>query len=187
MRLLVDGHNLIGQMPDIRLDDPHDEAKLAMQIKRFCMRHRHHCTIVFDNGVPGGLSRLSNSQVTVIFAPPGTPADRLLIARIRRASDPASLVVVTSDRAIIAEAQNRKMRVIRSSDFVQILYTPTRAPVEDEDTNPVITAEEVAYWLVIFGESLPDSPEIPEKTASAAPAKAAKKIAPPPKKRRRKR
>ncbi len=152
MRLLVDGHNLIGQMRDIRLDDPHDEAKLAARLKTYCMRHHRYCTLIFDNGLPGGLSKLSNSQVQVIFAPHGVTADRLMIDRIRKIADPNSVRIVTSDRAIIAIAQQRKMRVILSADFADMLIAPTHAPIDDEEPNPVVTASEVEYWLKRFGE-----------------------------------
>ena len=153
MQLLVDGHNLIGQMRDIQLDDPHDEARLAMRLKQYCMRYRHHCTVIFDNGMPGGLSKLSNSNVSVIFAPHRVTADQLIIRRIRTLSDVSGIAVITSDRAIISEAERRKLTVIRSPDFVTALNAPARARLNidaGEDANPVITAAEVAYWLEQF-------------------------------------
>ena len=156
MRLLVDGHNLIGQMRDIRLDDPHDEARLATRLKQYCMRYRHHCTVIFDNGLPGGLSRLSNSYVVVIFAPHGVTADRLLIRRIRALTDITGIAIVSSDRAIVREAERRSVQVIRSSDFAAALAAPLRSAHDEDagaDVNPVITAAEVAYWLEQFRES----------------------------------
>jgi predicted RNA-binding protein with PIN domain len=154
MQFLIDGHNLIGQMHDIRLDDPNDEAKLAARLKSFCMRNGHHCTLLFDNGLPGGLSRLSNSLVRVIFAPPRTPADKLIIDRMRALSDVRAMVVVSSDRAIRAVAEQRGIRVIGSADFASALNAPARRTVKkDEDANPVVTAAEVDYWLKIFGDS----------------------------------
>jgi predicted RNA-binding protein with PIN domain len=164
MRLLVDGHNLIGQMRDIRLDDPHDEARLAARLKQYCMRYHHHCTVIFDNGLPGGLSRLSNSNVAVIFAPHGVTADKLLIRRIRTLSDITGIAVVTSDRAIVSEAQRRGVQVIRSGDFAAALAAPIRATLDEDsgaDANPVITAAEVAYWLEQFGRSPDDEEDNP--------------------------
>jgi predicted RNA-binding protein with PIN domain len=158
MRLLVDGHNLIGQMRDIRLDDPHDEARLAARLKQYCMRYRHHCTVIFDNGLPGGHSRLSSHYVAVIFAPHGVTADRLLIRRIRSLTDTVGVAIVTSDRAIVREAERKGVQVIRSQDFAAALTAPTRSAHDEDagaDANPVITAAEVAYWLEQF-ESLSD-------------------------------
>src|SRR5664279_5999824 len=93
---LVDGHNLIGQLRDLSLDDPYDEAKLAMAIRSYCMRSHKKATVIFDNGLPGGVSKqLSNSDCTVIFAPSGTQADTLLM---RRARD-MNCLLYTSDAA----------------------------------------------------------------------------------------
>ena len=38
MPFLIDGHNLIGRMPGISLDDPDDEARLVAQLRAFCAR-----------------------------------------------------------------------------------------------------------------------------------------------------
>jgi len=178
MQLLIDGHNLIGQMPDIRLDDPHDEAMLSFRLKQYCLRYHHHCTVIFDNGIVAGHSRLSSSQVTVIFAPRGVPADQLLIRRIRSLSDVAGMAIVTSDRAIVSEADRRKLTVIRSRDFATIISAPNQPVVEDvgENPNPIVTAAEVAYWLEAFGATVdqPD-PSVDQFLAFKQPLKPKKK------------
>ena len=33
MPYIIDGHNLIHYLDDIQLDDPHDEAKLALKLR----------------------------------------------------------------------------------------------------------------------------------------------------------
>src|SRR5262245_8805655 len=38
MHLLVDGHNLIGQMPGLSLADPDDEAQLVLLLRGYAMR-----------------------------------------------------------------------------------------------------------------------------------------------------
>ena len=48
MQWLIDGHNLIGQMPNLRLDDPDDEAKLLQYLRNFRARTGHRITVVFD-------------------------------------------------------------------------------------------------------------------------------------------
>ncbi len=47
MPLLIDGHNLIGRLPDLRLDDPDDEAKLVARLRTYCARTRKRITAVF--------------------------------------------------------------------------------------------------------------------------------------------
>jgi predicted RNA-binding protein with PIN domain len=86
MRYLIDGHNVIAQLPGININDPDDEAQLVMKLRGFCARTGKQVTVIFDGGIPGGFSpNLSNSQVTVRFASAEqTTADQILLNMIRR-------------------------------------------------------------------------------------------------------
>mgnify|MGYP001088374273 CR=1 FL=1 len=149
MPLLIDGHNLIGQMPDLHLDDPEDEAKLAARLRTYCARTGRRVTVVFDQGLPGGRSReLSGGGVEVVFASPGRSADGVLRERIRRARDPRGLIVVTSDQAIGAEARARGARVVRSEAFAAQLSAPPPAVETGPDRH--LSPQEVEEWLRVF-------------------------------------
>ena len=153
MSLLIDGHNLIGRgrLPDLRLDDPDDEAKLVARLRTYCARTGKRVTVVFDHGLPGGLSReLSGGGVKVVFASTGRTADGILRGRVRRARDPRGLTVVTSDRDVVAAAQARGARVMRSEEFAAQLSTPRSVEVEEKKKEN-LSAEEVKEWLQIFG------------------------------------
>jgi uncharacterized protein len=170
--LLVDGHNLIGQLQDLSLDDPYDEAKLTMAIRSYCMRSQSKATVIFDNGLPGGVSReLSSSAVTVIFAPPGTSADHLIMRRARDMLGP-SLVLVTSDRRIVRLAYAYGIETISSEEFALMIgFRPVEIEPEadrpatnprnvityEKNPNPVVTPQEVAYWLPIFKRRLAEA------------------------------
>src|SRR3954447_10908757 len=119
--LLVDGHNLIGQLQDLSLDDPYDEAKLSMAIRSYCMRSRSKATVIFDNGLPGGVSKqLSNSDCKVIFAPHGVSADTLLMRKAREILGP-SLILVTSDRRILRLAFAYGIETMSSPEFAILI------------------------------------------------------------------
>lgn len=149
MPLLIDGHNLIGQMPDLRLDDPEDEAKLVARLRSYCARTGRRVTVVFDQGVPGGRSReLSHGGVEVVFAPTGRSADGILRERIRRARDPRALVVVTSDHALVAAAEARGARVVRAETFAAQLSAPP--PAVESGPGERLSPQEVAEWLQVF-------------------------------------
>jgi predicted RNA-binding protein with PIN domain len=149
MPLLIDGHNLIGRLPDIRLDDPDDEAKLVARLRTYSARTGKRMTVVFDHGLPGGYSRqLSGGGVKVVFAAAGRSADGILRERIRRARDPRGLTVVTSDREVQAAAEARGVRVVCSDKFADQLSAPQTAPVEKDVR---LSAEEVEEWLKVFG------------------------------------
>lgn len=149
MPLLVDGHNLIGQMPDLRLDDPEDEAKLVARLRTYAARTGRRVTVVFDQGLPGGRSReLSGGGVEVVFASPGRSADGILRERIRRARDPRGLIVVTSDRAIAAAARASGMHVWRAEEFAAQLNPPP--PAVEPEPDERLSAQEVEEWLRVF-------------------------------------
>src|SRR5664279_1556818 len=158
MTYLIDGHNLIGQLPDISLRDPNDEAKLVQKLSGFAARTQKRCVVVFDSGLPGGKSRFSTSQVEVIFASAGRSADDVMKERIKRVRDPGQWVVVSNDRAVIDAARARRITILTSADFApQLRSTPTpltkqHAPDADagEASDVHVSAEEVEAWLEIF-------------------------------------
>ncbi|MGQ9888288.1 MAG: NYN domain-containing protein [Aggregatilineales bacterium] len=160
MPYLIDGHNVIGQMPDISLDDPNDEALLVQKLIAFNARTRQKCVVVFDHGVPGGLSRMSTKQVQVVFAPLRSSADLVMIERIGRAEDKASWTVVSSDRNVLDAARRNKMTVMRSADFVALLHSPqlAAAPADldaGEAADVQMSPDDVAAWLAFFNRGGP--------------------------------
>lgn len=153
MPYLIDGHNLIGQMPDIALDDPYDEAKLVQRLVGFAARERKKIIVIFDHGLPGGRSALSTHSVKVIFASAHqTSADKIIAERIRNIQDAANWTVVSSDREILLAAQKRGMRPFTASQFAQTLRRlPPSPPDPSENPNPTVKPEDVEEWLQIFG------------------------------------
>ena len=155
---LIDGHNLIGQLPDISLDDPDDEAKLVQKLIGFSARQKKKCVVIFDQGIVGGKSRLSPRGVEVIFASTNTNADALMIARIKAARDPRQWVVVSGDLVVLDAARSRKMQAIRSAEFAPLLR-PTHAADKDtkiDEGKPAdvyVSPAEVEAWLKLFKET----------------------------------
>jgi len=182
MHYLIDGHNLIGKLPDISLDDPNDEVKLVLRLKSWAAGGRkRRVTVIFDGGLPGGVARnLSGGPVKVLFAAQEQTADAWLIRRIRAAKNPAELTLISSDREVIAAANSRRVPVLRSEEFAgRLLPEPSRPSVE-EDTgkalpetkaDPRLTQSEIDEWMTMFGP-------VPE--ADSPPPRRSGKIAPKP-------
>jgi uncharacterized protein len=178
MHYLIDGHNLIAKLPDIDLNDPNDEVELILRLKSWAAASaKRKVTLYFDGGLPGGIEqRLSTSDIKVIFAPEGTTADSLIIKRIRKIQNPPEYTLVTSDQQIIAAAEKRRLRHLRSETFAanmgqdkQTRLAPPAPPSETD--SPKISEREVAEWLELFGPE----PEVPAKPKrSFTPKKAAK-------------
>ena len=166
MHYLIDGHNLIARMADIDLADPDDEAQLIMRLRRWIAGSRKRTvTVYFDGGLTGGRARdLSGQRLDVIFASHGRRADDLLVRRINRVQNPPEYTLVTADREIVAAAERRRMPLLSPEAFAAQLDETAlreRARSEPDPTpatdRPVLTEEEVALWLDIFGPE----PEVP--------------------------
>jgi predicted RNA-binding protein with PIN domain len=152
MAYLIDGHNLIGQLPDISLDDPDDEAKLVQKLIGFTARTDKRCVVVFDKGLPGGRSRMSTSQVEVVFANSRSDADRVMMERIQKAKDPGQWIVVSNDNAVLLAARQRKMKALKSAEFVTLIHPPPKPRRHEEDrlADVHLSPDEVEAWLRIF-------------------------------------
>jgi predicted RNA-binding protein with PIN domain len=154
MKWLIDGHNLIGQMPNIRLDDPHDEEKLLGYLRSFRARTGHSLTVVFDAGPTYQTgSNQKRGGITVQFVPSGQIADQILVRRIRKVKNPQEVMVVTSDQAVAQIARQAGIRVTPSGEFArQLLQMQTNPDGEDDQANVSLTANEVDEWLDIFNQ-----------------------------------
>ncbi len=139
MPLLIDGHNVIGQMAGLDLSEPDDEEELVRRVRRYCWRRGRRATIVFD---AHRSARLSQPPVQVIFAP---DADQAIIGRIRRARDPHGLIVVSSDHEIQDAARRRGARVMEAHTLAARL-TPS-PPKQWEKPERIESLEE---WLRLF-------------------------------------
>ena len=159
MPLLIDGHNLIGQIPGMSLADPDDEGDLVMLLRRYTTARRgRKVIVVFDHGVYGHPQRLDGYGVTCHFARSPQDADVQLIKRIRALKHPRDWTVVTSDRQVARAAEERGVRVISSHEFARQLTTSARRPAasQEERRDARLSEAEVEEWLRLFGES-PDN------------------------------
>jgi len=180
MLYLIDGHNVIAHIPDISLQDTHDEIHLVLRLRSWAAQdQRRQLVVYFDSGSPGGKApQLSNSQVQVRFAPTGIIADQLIIRQINRAANPAEITVVSSDNAILDAARGRKMPFLTAKQFVETMGSDSRPqPLPQERDEPQVDEDEVAEWLALFGpvpERKPPPPPTPpplQKSNPAAPEK----------------
>jgi uncharacterized protein len=155
MNLLIDGHNLIGQMPGIALSDPDDEAKLVLVLRRYSVQKRNRqVVVVFDNGVYGHPQSLDGYGITCHFARSPQDADTQLIRRINNLARPREWALVSSDRAVTSAANARGVRVIAAHTFAHQLMAstqkPQRAPEEKRDVR--LSEAEIRAWMREFGE-----------------------------------
>ncbi len=151
MPYLIDGHNLIGQFPDISLFDPNDEAQLVQKLAGFVARTQKRCVVVFDQGLPGGESRLSTWDVKVIFASHHSNADHVIMERIKRERNPKAWTVVSNDNDVLSMARRYRMDALRSSEFIQLMKRPPSKLSYGEGVDIRLSDDEVEEWMRLFG------------------------------------
>jgi uncharacterized protein len=149
MPILIDGHNLIGRMPALALDDPEDEAQLLALLRSYRVRTRKATTVVFDPGGAFSLPRTwRHGGVEVVFAAHGSSADEVIARRVRRSHDPSGITVVTSDRDLTREVMQYGARVMTAEAFIPELYAAGDGAAGDKPASP--SAAELEAWLALF-------------------------------------
>jgi predicted RNA-binding protein with PIN domain len=71
--------------------------------------------VVFDGHGPGADAEIASLHPRVVFAP---SADDWLLAAVREAADPASVVIVTADRQLADRARHRGAQVVSPRAFL---------------------------------------------------------------------
>lgn len=182
MPYLIDGHNVIAALPDIDLEEEHDEVKLVLKLRAWAGRVRRKAVVVFDSGIPGGYAPvLSNAEVKVVFAARRrTTADRIIKERLEHLPDAANWTVVSSDYEVLDNAQRIGARVLLAQEFAEQL---SQSPATGEEKPDRLSEKELAAWLQIFPETeTPEAPPqpLPSRTTSSQPVKRQGQKAPAP-------
>lgn len=149
MPVLIDGHNLIGKMPSISLQDPDDEEKLVATLIAYRARTGRAITVVFD---AGGIFALPETRryggVEVVYSRHGSDADAAIARRVRRSRDRKSWLVVTSDKELGGTVAALGARVQSAESFAAELDSLAVDTPNWKETPPA--PEEIESWLALF-------------------------------------
>ncbi|MBK8434632.1 MAG: NYN domain-containing protein [Chloroflexi bacterium] len=123
MIYLIDGHNLIGKMPDIKLADPNDEEKLVRRLHNWAAGDkRRQIELFFDSGDFGGWhTPITAPNIRVYYARQGQKADDLLIRALRVLKNRQAYTLITSDNEILAAARKRRVGYVLSEEFAALM------------------------------------------------------------------
>jgi predicted RNA-binding protein with PIN domain len=150
MPYIIDGHNLIGKIPGLRLDDLDDEQELIEILQSFCQQNGKDVEVYFDRAASGHSRASVHGRVIARFVRSGETADQAIARHLKRLGNSASnWTVVSSDNEVQNAARRARARVIDSTTFSRDL---TADPAGDESgESPHISADEVDEWLDMFG------------------------------------
>jgi hypothetical protein len=136
----VDGDNLLGAWPGRDRSDS-EKRELAREIGGWAAADRRRIVLVFDGTSP--VPALGGGA-DVRFAGGGRSADDLILALLRRETDPAGWTVVTNDRSLADRSRHAGARVERCDVFRKNLAA--RPAPEKPDRG------DIDYWLDLFGK-----------------------------------
>ncbi len=148
MPYLIDGHNLIGKMPDVSLDDIDDEAFLITTLENHFRSVRKNAVVFFDRGIIGSSHYNHHSaflRVRFIRAP--QTADQAMIQELFKLKGEArNYTVVSSDRWIIEQAQKTGAKVITSEEFSKMLHESYSSPQDRPENHD----NDMDFWMKLF-------------------------------------
>ncbi len=152
MPFIIDGHNLIGQLPDIQLDDPDDEAKLIARLQSFSARMGKRITVFFDRGTISMEDPPPTARgLEVVFVRPPRTADHAIRSTLKRLGGAAqNWTVVSSDRAVQGAARRAGARLMSSLQFARLLEAPGKPTAQPEKPDGIESEEEIAFWERLF-------------------------------------
>lgn len=152
MPFLIDGHNLIPKL-GLSLRSVDDEMELATILQAWSRAERTNAEVYFD-GAPAGQSGTRKwGRVAGHFVRLGTTADVAIRARLKSLGRAArNWTVVTSDRAVQAEARAAGAAVVSSEAFAARVKASTRAPAKRSAGEAAMSDAEVEEWLRLFRE-----------------------------------
>lgn len=157
MPYLIDGHNLIGKLPNINLEDFEDEKALIELLIPFCVAVEKKAEVYFDNA-PIGQSRAKvHGRVTARYVRSGETADQAIKRKLHNlGSDAATWTVVTSDRDVQSAAKRSYAKIIQSEDFAQHLMSDYTKKEKKKSDDPKLSTSEIDEWMDLFGASEED-------------------------------
>ena len=156
MPYLIDGHNLIPNIPGLSLQDLDDEIALIQVLQGFASQRKTRVEVYFDQAPAARAGSKSFGKVKAHFIRQGKTADRAIIQRLARLGKNAkNWTVVTSDREILVEAKSAHSQILTSAEFASGLKSVLSGISGESDKNdaPEISTGEVDYWLDQFNGS----------------------------------
>ena len=139
---IIDGNNVAGKFKLLGLE--HFDRKLLGLIQTWNITKQVKITVVFDGGELMGNKIAIDSNITTVYSPRDSfykDADDMIVEIVRRALlDPGeALILVTEDRELQKRAEKegeiakRKIKIIKSGDFIKRLEINLKEVDVDED------------------------------------------------------
>lgn len=162
MAILIDGLNLIYKFPELEelmYRGMLSEARrdLLDKLKEYQRITGSHIRVVFDGKKEVFLDIKSERVGKIdVYYSLHYSADYLIKEFIKKDLNPRMATVVTSDRDIILFVSRFKAKVRSSEEFAghvnETIEKWREAQLPEKDENPILSEEEISFWLEQFTE-----------------------------------
>ena len=158
MYYIIDGHNLISQIPGLDLTMLDDEQRLVELLILFCQSGRHKVEVYFDKAPVGQAGMTNHGRVRAHFVSQRSTADDAIRKQLKSLGRSAKTwALVSSDRSVQATAREAHAQVLSSQEFASLLQTRlSDASLQPGHFNPTpardepLSEAEVREWEAIF-------------------------------------
>lgn len=159
VQLLIDGYNLLHQIPRIKseldTDPDHARAQLLYRLSAYAQRNSFKVTVIFDGYKTTHLPQRRYPGVKVKYAR-NESADDVIKRLVDTPHGSEKPIVVTSDREIVDFARHCGCETRTSHEFAKefIAPRPRKIPYENK-YSPPMSKREVKEWMHLFGAGPP--------------------------------
>ena len=117
---LIDGYN-VAKLGWPTLDLDHQREQCMLAVENMAKRWNMPITIVFDGASVEGAHATARRKVRIVYSPAGVSADDVLRAEVAATDVARPVVVVTNDRAIVADVVAAGVNTVSSDNFLALL------------------------------------------------------------------
>jgi uncharacterized protein len=162
MRILVDGHNLIPNLPGLSLGEIDVEQALIALLQVYARHSRHKIEVFFDGAPPGKAGARVYAPVTARFVSARTIADHAIRSHLQALGAQAKeTLVVSSDRQVQSEARSLGAKTQTSDQFARDMLSARVEPAKPDrrgakpgqnkpKIEPPLPPDQVQDWLNLF-------------------------------------
>lgn len=140
MIIIVDGYNVLKQIVGNKLISSRERKHYVSLLERYSRKKHHTIIVVFDGGEHILPYKETDGMVSVVYAGAQMNADTWIMRHIRTLN-PSAVVLVSSDRTLVGEAEEYHITSIDSRDFhtiVQESCTPPHTTHTQSSGNPAV-------------------------------------------------
>ena len=158
-QLLVDGYNLLHQIPKIKqeldIDAENARAQLLHRLSSYAQKNKLKIIVIFDGHRTTNAPQKKYLGVSVKYSK-NESADAIIKRMVDTPRSSEKPLVITSDREIIDFARHCGAKSKTSQEFAKEITTPKPKKIRYENKyDPPMSKREVKEWMHLFGAGPP--------------------------------